>query len=159
MFARAHVHVESSIDHRAWNLRLILGGDVGLAQATSAAVRARLRQRHVVGLVDAWRDSPMGVPPVTLPHFASGLLRRRRRFVLLAKRRGLAFTFTTQFFDEPQQLLHSAFELRDSLLGDPQLRAESSIVGGTSDTSDRPAPPAPASDFVASIFLLRRESR
>ena len=51
-----------------------------------------------------------------------------RRLVLLAKRRGLAFTFTAQFLDEAQQLFHLAFELRDSLLGDPQLLAESSIV-------------------------------
>jgi hypothetical protein len=40
----------------------------------------------------------------------------------------LAFTFTAQCFDEAQQLLHLAFELRDSLVGDPQLLAESSIV-------------------------------
>ncbi len=65
---------------------------------------------------------------MTLARLASRLLRLGRRFVLLAKGRGLAFTFTTQFFDEPPQLLNLAFELRDSLVGDPQLLAESSIV-------------------------------
>jgi len=128
VFARANMHVESSIDHRPWNLSLILGGDVGLAQAPSVAVRARLRQRHVVGLVDPRRHTAMGMPTMTFARLAPRLLRLGRRFVLLAKGRGLAFTFTAQCFDEAQQLLHVAFELRDSLVGDPQLLAESSIV-------------------------------
>ena len=100
VFARANMHVELSIDHRPWNLSLILGGDVGLAQVPSVAVRARLRQRHLVRLVDPRRYTAMGMRSMTFARLASRLFRLGRRFVLLSKRSGLAFTFTAQFFDE-----------------------------------------------------------
>jgi hypothetical protein len=66
------------------------------------------------------------LPPQTLRLTTAGRMACSARWFVAAIVGSI--TFTAQFLDEAQQLLHLAFELRDSLLGNPQLLAESLIV-------------------------------
>ena len=120
--ATADLHVEAAIDHRAWNLRLILRRDVGFAHVPLAAVRTLLRQRHVVGLVDPRRHAAMGMRTMTLARLATRRLRFRDRRSLRERSR-LSLAPATLFFQRRSQLRHllaqrshQRFQLRDSNL-------------------------------------------
>ncbi len=101
--AHADMHVEPAIDHRAGNLGLILTRDVRFAHVSTAAVRAVVRQRHVVGLVDPRRHAAMGVRPMSPARLAT----RRLRFFdrrALRERRRLPFAAATFFFQRGREL-------------------------------------------------------
>ncbi len=76
--ARADMHVEAAIDHRPRDLGLVLHGDMRFADLRTRTVRARLRQRRVVGLVDPRRNAAMRVRTMSLARLATGRLRFRR---------------------------------------------------------------------------------
>ena len=107
--APADVHVEAAIDHAARNLGLILRTRRASRSLLARAVRALLRQRHVVGLVDPRWNAAVGMRPMTPARLATGLLRRGHWFVLLPKRRRLPFAATAFFFQRRR-------EFRDLLL-------------------------------------------
>ena len=84
------MHVEPAINHRAWNLGLVLHGQVRFAYLPTRAVRAGVRQRHVVGLVDPRWNATMRVRTMALARLATRWLwlRNRRPF---RERRRLSF--------------------------------------------------------------------
>ncbi len=110
LFAHADMHVELAIDDGAWNFGLILRRDVGFLHVGAAAMLTLFRQRHIVGLVDPRRHGAMGMWPMATARLAAWLFRLGRRFVLLAKRSGLALGLATQLLDQQQQLLDACLE-------------------------------------------------
>ena len=127
--APAVLHVEAAINHLPRNFGLILGHHFRLLHVASTAVWALGRQRHTIDVVDPRRLTTMGMRPMTLARPAARFLRFGGRLFLLAKRRGLAFAFAAQLFDEPQQLLDLTFKLSNPLPEPSVLLAESTIVG------------------------------
>jgi hypothetical protein len=84
---------------------------MGFLYVAVAAVRALLRQRHIVPFIDPRRNAATCMPPMTPPRFASRLLRFADGFLLLPKWRRLAsglmaqlVNHTRQLFDLPLQI-------------------------------------------------------
>src|SRR5271154_6845166 len=97
------MHVEAAVDQRARDLGLVLHGDVRFADLLTRAVRARLRQRCVVGLVDPRWYAAMRVRTMSLARLAT----RRLWFCdqrALRERRRLALASPSLFFQRRSQL-------------------------------------------------------
>src|SRR5208282_1187536 len=109
--ATADVNVELAVNRPAGNLDLILMVDVGLRQGT-AAVRAGIGERCLVGFIDLLGRLAMGLGAVILAWFAAGLFRLRFGSPL-GEGRCLAFARAPLVFKQSGQVFDLGAELGD----------------------------------------------
>ena len=122
----ADMHVELAVNRPAWNLDLVLVIDAGFLDG-SAAVRASLGKRRLIGFIDLLGRLAMRLGAVILAGLASGLFRLGLGWPLGEGSR-LALAGAPLLIEEACQLLHLSAQFGDLALELRDLAFEANTV-------------------------------